>query len=462
MFDAPLTDDPYIALRRKLAADRKAALDRKRMADDAVLPLVIQDHKDSLARTDAINQRVDMALSSLSGPPPQMGAPQMNEGEVITAALTQMFAPNNMGHVMQALQGASTARNEREFDNALRAYGLDREQAKMGLQMLMGQLDREEGKQDHLRSTELNIRNQNAKSTEEIHQFYDDAERDLEAMSTTYGLNLEKERKEIEAKRQAELKQAGKDLRTNLEQSISSFNTKVQQARGAYQGTLPPELETAYKAERAQLEADIRNSGQSGLPGLDAIVNAPTAAATTSNRNFEQSVRQFELTHADKIAGKNPDGSYIFKPPPPKTTERQKEFGKLQSAVDKAKADVRSAFNKRSTKAGSDEDLNSKLAAVQKEWEAVAEKRGFSGGRVEGFEQYLQDTYPDFYNEIAFRDFSNNPTGGLVTPFNPPILKGNIGYGPGQNRPPNTAAPSKKTNTVQVEGVGEVTYKRKP
>lgn len=228
---AQFSEDPFIKLRKKLAADQKALLDRRRMADDAVLPQIIEDYKQSSARADAIMQRIDVAMGSLNAPPPQMGQPKMNEGENLAGALTALIAPDVLPQVLQGLGQAATQRNEVEFENTLRAYGLTRETTKMALSQLMGRLDREYGVMDAARKSQFALQESRRKELQDLEEDFVKANQQIDTLEAKHGMDLQelrlKLKNELEVKRLEIEQESGKRLDDKLKSAADDFRTAV-------------------------------------------------------------------------------------------------------------------------------------------------------------------------------------------------------------------------------------------
>lgn len=151
----------YVALRRKFAEGKAQDQARKRAADAGVQDILLDDtiasYKASVERAEKVQQRIDLAVSSLQGAPPQLQQPRLNEGELMAGALTAIVNPSMLPQALTALSVAASQRNEVEFDNALRAYGLNRESAKMAVEELMGQLGHERATQRTLQGRAFDI-----------------------------------------------------------------------------------------------------------------------------------------------------------------------------------------------------------------------------------------------------------------------------------------------------------------
>lgn len=156
---------------------------------------------------------------------------------------------------------------------------------------------------------------------------------------------------------------------------------------------------------------------------------------------FAQSTNQFEATALaeGKILGKNPDGSYIPNPDYKKNqSDAGKAFASAQKKVDEAK--------RASKIASSGRDLDAAFNAVKKEWEAVMDKRLLAGGKLEDFEEYFMQTYPNLYEYVAAADAVVRGAQSMGFGGNAvPKLKGPIGGS--RSQPSN---PKKKTGGGQA------------
>lgn len=179
----------YVALRRKFAEGKAQDQARKRAADAGVQDILLDDtiasYKASVERADKVQQRIDLAMSSLQGTPPQLAPAQLNEGELMSGVLAAVVNPGSLPQALSALSAAATERSEREFDNALRAYGLDRENTKLLLTQLLGDLDRERGIADKMEQRAYSLQmlaDEQARKKAELaeQRLYDERRDDLE------------------------------------------------------------------------------------------------------------------------------------------------------------------------------------------------------------------------------------------------------------------------------------------
>lgn len=185
----------YVALRRKFAEGKAQDQARRRAADAGVQDILLDDtianYKASVDRADRVQQRIDLAMGSLQGMPPQLAPAQLSEGELMAGALAAVVNPGSLPQALSALSAAATERSEREFDNALRAYGLDRENTKLLLTQLFGDLDRERGIADKMEQRAYSLQmlaDEQARKKAELaeQRLYDERRDDLEYRRENY------------------------------------------------------------------------------------------------------------------------------------------------------------------------------------------------------------------------------------------------------------------------------------
>lgn len=348
---AQFSEDPFIKLRKKLAADQKAALDRRRAADDAVLPQIIEDYKQSSARADAIMQRIDVAMGSLNAPPPQMGQPQMNQGEMLAGGLTALIAPDVLPQVLTGLGQAASQRNEVEFENTLRAYGLTRETTKMALSQLMGRLDREYGVMDGARKSQFALQESRRKELVDLQDSFDEASRTIDQLEMKHGLDMsmlrEKLKAEIEAKKLELEAETGKRLSDDLKSIADDFRAAIATNFAGANITQQDANELNEEADGLTAEK-FPGYGQEGYrnPEADAFRSrlgtwkARTLPVVTS-QDFNE--RKWNEGAGDrKLEGdiNREKLRQMKEQPSPATANRQKQFAEVDKRINAARAKV--------------------------------------------------------------------------------------------------------------------------
>ena len=163
---------PEVALRVKIAQARANRQARKREIDLATMPYVQKEIVESeVAQTD-IQAKIDEALNALKAPPPQQQS-GFNEGEMYAAALGGLLSPDNLPTMLNSLQQISGARNEMEFENKLREYGMTRDSLVRTLTQLGQQLDRAQGNEDYWKKQEFGYMADSAKADADIEADYE-------------------------------------------------------------------------------------------------------------------------------------------------------------------------------------------------------------------------------------------------------------------------------------------------
>lgn len=414
---------PRISLRVKIAKMRAEQLREKREIDKATMPYVQQDIIESEQRQIDVQSKIDEALNALNAPAPtqQQGS---NEAELYAAGIGGLLSGGNLPEVLNALARVSGARNEMEFDDKLRQYGLNRETVKVSLQQLLSNLEDEAG-------NEREMRRANAQAGFQAEQKQIERDDDWERMFAKADLDLafleedqqfKKDLASIEAggKSAKDLAAATEKLRTNLEQSITSFNTKVQQARTAFQGILPDDLSKAYKAERLALEGRLAASGFDDLPGLEPVMSRQTAAGR--ERDEDQKYRQDEAQYRrdrDKkedertfakakaegwVTGTNWD-DFEANPDYKAKDQRGKRIAELTKKIEEVQGKTQTLLTPvavtspdKATALEESRDRENKLwDSLREEWRLINLKRSIApDGKPIAFADYLRENYPAY------------------------------------------------------------------
>ena len=153
---APPKQNPRVALSVKIAQARAERLEEKRKIDEASIPYVQADIIKSEQSQRTIEQSIQSALSALNAPPPTRGTGS-SDAEILAAGIGGLVAPNILPDTLNALMQMSGARNDQEFDDKLRQYGLTRENLQNSLSRFGDDLKYE-------RSNELGMRKANSEA----------------------------------------------------------------------------------------------------------------------------------------------------------------------------------------------------------------------------------------------------------------------------------------------------------
>lgn len=279
--------------------------------------------------------------------------------------------------------------------------------------------------------------------------------------------------------------------RTNLEQLANGVSADFQNARSSYEGKLPDDVSIGLKKRVANIRQRIVESGETDLLNLlPDVMSRPTAAAIkkeadaaeAKRREAKEDARTAKLDKRYENEQKQQDearrqqreqwfvkgqaegwlGGTPDMPLPNLKWKEGKakgaEIGDLTKKIGDAKRKVQ-ALKEADLEADPDDPEKSALehrnklsTAIAEEWALVMEKRAKAGGKLQGFDEYEVEHYPERFDPMKAMHPALKSGSTLFGP---------IGTGKGTDDPKETIAPPKGGGTsVKARAKARTTKRR--
>lgn len=428
--------NPYEALRVKIAKSQAARMEQQRKVDEQTMPYVQRDIAASDARQKDFSAKIDEALNALNAPPPQRPT-GMNEGEMLAGAISGLLAPGNIDFILTHLAAVSGARNDQEFEDRLRKYGLTRDTAKMALQTLYHQADSELSYNRSLRGQEIAMRSASAQNLAEIQAQGDQqlqrvdladiqAQQDAEAAQRKQAFDIQMAQIKAQAEagiaqgkaRESALNSAADDFRqvvasnfpAGTELTAENANDLNEQAEDLadrmFGGADTPER-AAFRARLGFWQPRQASSA----PGLDLQERRWNEGAPMRGLDFSIKTQQLKK---------------LQNAPTPAVAGAQKQIAELDQKIGLARAKIRALVkSKPSNPSAAGEWSLAVGKLLSEEYHLTAKKRYLATGEYPSVDEY----FPEQVKMFGLQSVAGNPktSGGTKTgnaPVSPVAGKG--------------------------------------
>lgn len=381
----PLGGNPRISLRTKIAQARAARLEEKRQIDKATMPYVQVDIIENEKRQMDITSKIDEALNALKAPPPtqQTG---FNDAELYAGAIGGLLGGGqNLPDILNALSQASGARNQMEFEDKLRQYGLTRESTVLALRHLQGLLEDEVAEGREMRRANIGAQQDQVQRDDAWERMFTGAELDADQMELKRFWDVEDQERDNATKLAIEKLKLEADgpqkARALEEKGIDNFGARVgRQFPAGHQITQQQAVIVNAEADNYVDNFYERDTPEwirmrAGIGDLMARDISPSLAWQKEKYEREAPARELQ----GKI-----------------NEERLKDLREKPTAAQKAQRTKINALDAKIDDQRRKNEVKPTTAGLKLEWALIRDKRKITAPNQQySFDDFLQERYPE-------------------------------------------------------------------